>query len=238
MAVLKTISSGSSGNCYIIECSKETIIIELGVSWKEILNSVNYDLKKVVFCLSSHIHSDHALSIHNAISCGLSVYSNEDVQSIHSQVKVLKKGLKERIGGFKVQRIDLHHNVVCVGFLIEHEEFGRLVFCTDTNSIPYKFKNVNHFIVEANYSDELMIDNMCNDVYSRSASENHMEINDTIEFLKRNYSSDCNTIVLIHLSQGNADPKTFKKKVQEELGFSNVYVARKGLEVELLKEEF
>ena len=125
-----------------------------------------------------------------------------------------------------------------MGFLIEHEEFGRLVFCTDTNSIPYKFKNVNHFIVESNYSDELMIDNMCNDVYSRSASDNHMEINDTIEFLKRNYSSDCNTIVLIHLSQGNADPKAFKKKVQEELGFSNVYVARKGLEVELLKEEF
>ena len=169
---------------------------------------------------------------------GLSVYSCDEVVDVHPQVKVLKKGLKTRIGGFKVQRVDLFHNVQNIGFLIEHGEFGKLLFSTDTNRIPYKFKDVNHFIVESNYSNDLMIDHLCNDTYSRSASENHMEINDTIEFLKQNYTSNCNTIVLIHLSQGNADPKKFKKMVKDELGFSNVYVAQKGLEVELLKEEF
>ncbi len=153
-------------------------------------------------------------------------------------MKVLKKGLKTQIGGFKVQRVDLHHDVDCIGFLIEHDEIGRMVFCTDCRAIPYRFKNVNHFIVESNYSSDLMIDHMCENIYSKSASENHMEIGDTIEFLKRNYSASCNTIVLIHLSQGNADPKKFARMVKEELGFSNVHVARKGLEVELLKEEF
>lgn len=184
------------------------------------------------------IDRDHSLSIMNAIKRGLSVYSCEDVQSIHHDVKVLKKGLKARIGGFKVQRVDLFHNVPNIGFLIQHEEIGRLLFATDTNRIPYKFKDVNHFVVESNYSNDLMIDHMCENVYSMSASENHMEINDTIEFLKRNYSSECNTIVLIHLSQGNADPKKFIQMVKDELGFSNVHVARKGIEVELLKEEF
>ena len=184
------------------------------------------------------IDRDHSLSIKDAIKLGLSVYSCEDVQSIHREVKVLKKGIKTRIGGFKVQRVDLFHNVANIGFLIENEEFGKLLFATDTNKIPYKFKDVNHFITESNYSNDLMIDNLCNDTYIRSASENHMEINDTIEFLNKNYTSNCNTIVLIHLSQGNADPKKFKQMVIDELGFSNVYVARKGLEVELMKEEF
>lgn len=238
MATLKTISSGSIGNCYILECNDESLIIELGVSWVEILKGVNYDLSKVRGCLSSHRHLDHSASIEHAIRMGLSVYSCEDVQSVHQDAKVLKKGLKTRIGGFRVQRVDLQHNVDCIGFLIEHDEIGRLVFCTDTCRIPYIFKNVNHFVVEANYSNEIIVDMLCDNSYIRSASENHMEITDTIEFLMRNYSSDCNTIVLIHLSQGNADPKRFTQMVKDELGFSNVHVARKGVEVELLKEEF
>ena len=54
MATLKVISSGSVGNAYILDCGNEQLIIELGVSWKEILNELNYDLKKVRGCLASH----------------------------------------------------------------------------------------------------------------------------------------------------------------------------------------
>ena len=54
MATLKVISSNSCGNCYILECDNEQLIIELGVSWKDLLNELNYDLKKVRGCLASH----------------------------------------------------------------------------------------------------------------------------------------------------------------------------------------
>ena len=83
-----------------------------------------------------------------------------------------------------------------------------------------------------------MIDNACNNVYSQSASENHLEIEDTIEFLKQNYSSSLQTIILIHLSNGNINAETAKQRVKDELGFDNVYVADKGLIVELNKDDF
>jgi hypothetical protein len=113
-----------------------------------------------------------------------------------------------------------------------------MVFATDTNSVPYKFKGVQHWLVEANYSEEILIDNACNDVYSRSASENHLEINDTIEVLKRNYSSELQNVVLIHLSSGNSNEKEFKERVQQELGFDRVWVADKELKIQLNKSEF
>lgn len=239
MATLKILGSSSSGNCYLIECKDETLVLELGLKWGEILKGLNYKLGKVVGCLCSHLHSDHSKSIPNALSFGLSVYSCEEVASIYLGVETLKLGKKTRIGkGFIVQPIQMFHNVECYGFLIQHEEFGKLVFATDTNSVPYKFKGVQHWLIEANHSQDILIDNACDDVYSRSASENHLEINSTIETLKCNYTSEVQNIVLIHLSSTNADASGFKDKTQKELGFESVHIADKGLEIELNKSEF
>lgn len=233
-----TLGSSSSGNCYILDCDNEQLIIELGVSWKEIMKGLNYDITKVRACLTSHIHKDHSKSIPNAIKYGLQVVSCEEVQTIYPQVKVLKKGTKMRLGGFRVQSIPLRHNCECYGYLIEHNSIGKLIFATDCNSVPYRFKNVNHFVIECNYDADILIDNMCNNVYSQSASENHLELNDTIKFLKQNYSSALQSVILIHLSNGNINAEKAKQRVRNELGFSNVIVADAGVEIELIKEDF
>lgn len=238
MAQLKVLSSSSVGNCYILDCDGEKLIIELGCSWNDILSNIKYDLSKVCGALVSHKHHDHSKSISNALRYGLSVYSCEDVQSIHPKVKVLKKGVKTRIGKFTVQPIPVEHSVECYAFLIESKNMGRLVFVTDCSSFPYKIKNVNHFLIEANYSDDIAIDNMCNGFDNRSMSNQHLEINDTIDALKWNYSSSMQTVLLLHLSSGNSNADEFKQRVKDELGFSNVYVADKGLTINLDKDEF
>lgn len=233
MALLRCLGSSSSGNAYVLECDGETLILELGLSWKEIIKGLGFNIANVSGCVVSHQHKDHSLSIPNALKASLSVYSCQEVQSIHPKVKVLEKGKKTPIGSFNVMPIPLQHSCECYGFLIEHQKIGRCVFCTDCNAIPYKFKNISHFFVESNYDNALLINNMCNDVYSRSASENHLEINDTIDFLKANYTSSLQTIVLLHLSGGNSNANGFKQRVQQELCFSNVLVADKGVEIDL-----
>lgn len=183
---------------------------------------------------------DHANrdTIRKFIQYGIPIYSNEETRVVDKRIISMKKGRKTSIGGFKIQPILLFHNCMNFGYVIEHEEIGKLVFCTDTCRIPYRFKNVNHFMVEANYSYDLLIDHMCDNVYSQSASENHMEINDTIEMLKENYSSSLQNVVLIHLSNGNSDANEFVKKTKEELGFNNIFVAEKNFVLPLQKEEF
>ena len=238
MATLSVIGSSSVGNCYILDCNCEKLISELGCSWSEILSQLTFDLSRVSGALVSHRHQDHAKSISNALKYGLSVYSTEDVQSIHPKVKVLKKSHKTRIGRFVVQPIPIKHSVECYAFLIEHDDIGRLVFVTDCESFPYKIKNVHHFLIEANYSEDIAIDNMCNGFDNRSMSNQHLEINDTIDALKQNYSPSLQTVLLLHLSSGNSNANEFKQRVKDELGFSNVYVADRGLTINLDKDEF
>lgn len=166
------------------------------------------------------------------------MYSCADVQSIYKDVKVLKKGVKTRIGKFLIQSIPLKHNVDCIGFVIDTPKDDRIVFATDCESFPYKIKNVNHWLIECNYSEDLIIDHLCDGYNSRSMSGNHLEINDTIEVLKRNYSSSLQTVVLLHLSDNNSNADDFKSCVQKELGFPNVYVAESGMTIELNQEDF
>lgn len=238
MATLKVLGSSSKGNGYILECDNEKLIIELGIKWNEIAKGVDYKIENVKACLVTHKHLDHSLCVKDALKRGLSVYSCEEVQMCHPEVKVLGMGKKTRIGGFLVQPIPLHHNIECIGFLIEHKTMGRMVVCTDTNSIPYRFKDIHHFVVESNYSDDIMIENICNNIYSQSASENHMSIDNTVEFLKNNYSKSLRTIMLIHLSDGNSDAKAFKERVQNELAFPYVYIADKGVVIDVSKDPF
>lgn len=65
MATLKCLSSGSQGNCYLLECNNEVLIIELGVSWKEVLRGLNYDLSKVVGVLVSHSHRPRPFKVYS-----------------------------------------------------------------------------------------------------------------------------------------------------------------------------
>ena len=180
-------------------------------------------------------HGDHANkdTIKKVIQYGIPIYSCEETREIDKRIINIKKGRKTSIGGFKIQPIPLQHSVQCFGFLIEHDDFGRLVFATDCSSFPYLIKNVNHFLIECNWSEDVLIDNMCNNEEMRSRHEQHLELENTIMALSANYSSSLQTILLLHLSNGNSNEEMFKKRVKEELGFFNVYIAEKGLTLQL-----
>jgi ribonuclease BN (tRNA processing enzyme) len=185
-------------------------------------------------------HGDQANkdNIKQVIQYGIPIYSCEETREIDKRIINIKKGRKTSIGGFKIQPIPLQHSVQCFGFLIEHDDFGRLVFATDCSSFPYLIKNVNHFLIECNWSEDVLIDNICNNDEMRSRHEHHLELENTIMALSANYSSSLQTILLLHLSNGNSNEEMFKSRISEELGFFNVFIANKGLKIELNKEDF
>jgi hypothetical protein len=51
---LTVLGSSSEGNCYILESSNEKLIIELGISWIEVVKGLNYKIDDVAGCLVSH----------------------------------------------------------------------------------------------------------------------------------------------------------------------------------------
>lgn len=234
------INSNSSGNGYILTNGKESLVIELGRDWKEYEKSIGYNIENVKGCICTHLHFDHSnpKTINKILSLGIDVYSCKEVADKYSGVKEFIENKKYTFGGFKVQVFQLFHNVQNIGFLIDHEDMGRMLFATDTNAIPYRFKGINHFCVEANYSDDVIVDNAINNEWNSSQSQNHFSIEQCIDFIKENFSGSCQNIILCHLSSRNSNGTKFINDTKRELGFDNVFIAQKNKVFELNKDDF
>lgn len=53
---MNCVSSGSSGNCYILQNEKESLIIECGCRFSEVKKALGFNVMKVVGALISHEH--------------------------------------------------------------------------------------------------------------------------------------------------------------------------------------
>lgn len=235
---LKILSSGSHGNCALIYDSRgKCVMLDMGLPWQEILHGLNYDLASVSLALASHNHhADHTKSIVHCINSGIPTFANKDVCDHYKGCQFLDRMVK--VDGFKVQTFGLIHNVDNNAFIVDTFDGIRILYCTDTQYIPKRVKGVNCAIIECNHDEDTIISNMCEGVDSRSQFENHHSLDRCIEYLKSIYSADLTTIILWHPSGTNLNKKEAVRRVKEELGFEAVYMAEKGLELEICKEEF
>lgn len=148
----------------------------------------------------------------------MTVYGNDDLNEYNPKVKVLHPIKRYKIGNFVVMALDTPHGVPTYSYIIEHPDLGRLAFITDTSSWRYSIKGVNHWLIEANYDEEILIDTICEGSDVRSQSQQHLSISKTIDVLKRNYSPSTMGVYLIHLSNGLSNEKEFEKRVRKEIG--------------------
>lgn len=235
---LKILSSGSHGNCALIYDSRgKCVMLDMGLPWQEILQGLNYDLASVSLALASHNHhADHTKSIVHCISSGIPTFGNQDVCDHYNGCQFLDRMVK--VDGFKVQTFELVHNAPNSAFIIDTIDGIRILYCTDTQYIPKRVKGVHVAIIEANYDDQVIVDNLCEGIESRSQFENHHSLESCIDYLKTIYSADLTTVILWHPSGTNLNKKEAVRRVKDELGFEEVYMAEKGLELEICNSEF
>lgn len=214
---LKVIGSGSSGNCYILENETECLVIEAGLPLMEVKRATGYNIKKIVGVVASHTHQDHSKYLNQYLG----------IAPIYKPYELITPDMT--FGRFKVRAFKLVHDVECYGFYITHPDIGSLLYASDTEYIKYRFKGINHMLVEANYSEDL-IDN---DAINREhILRGHMSLETCHRFIQTNDNPMLKDIVLIHLSDKNADSATFLQKTKE-ITDKEVYIARRGLEVDL-----
>jgi len=241
---LRVLGSNSKGNCYLLEGKEETLMIECGVNIKKIKQALNFDFSKVVGCVVSHEHLDHAVSIPDITRLGLNVYATAGTFNgfKSNRAKCITTQKEFQIGGFKILAFDVKHDArEPVGFLINHKECGDTLFLTDTFYSPYSFKNLNNIIIEANYSKAIIDRKMRqgeNPEFLRNRIlKSHLSLENCKGALKANDLSLVNNIVLIHLSDSNSDEVQFQREVYELTG-KNVSVANVGMDIPFNKTSF
>ena len=235
MSILKVLNSGSKGNCYLLITPNETLIIEAGIRYKDILKGLDFKLDKVVGCLVSHEHKDHSKSIEDLIKNGIDIYSSKGTLKTlgieNYRSKVIKANKKQQVGNFTILPFDVVHDAEePLGFLIKHQDIGTLLFITDTCYCEYNFKNVNSILVECNYIKENLEEYCIETSLSARIKESHFELENVIDFLKASDLSKTRNLMLLHLSDKHGDSQIMKEKVEEATGIP-VLIAEKSTEI-------
>lgn len=235
---VKVLNSNSSGNCYILESENEALVIESGLRFLEVKKALNFNISKIVGCIISHEHGDHAKYAIEFLKAGIPVFCSQGTKDRIGvglyQPSVCFHGRRFNVGQFEIMCFDIVHDAAQpMGFIIKHPECGKILFLTDTYYSEFTFKGINHFLIEANYSDEILRENIesgrLNPTVKRRIETSHMSLQTCKQLLQANDLSECRTICLIHLSSTNSNAKQFKEEIQALTG-KMVYVAERGLE--------
>lgn len=221
---LKVLGSSSKGNCYILTNENEALIIEAGIPLLEVKKALSFDVRKIVGVVVSHSHGDHAIYVEQYRKVGISVFDAYRLCEINNG-----KFGKFVMGNFIIDTFPLIHDVPCYGYLIAHPEMGKLLFATDTEYVKYRFKNLNHILIEANYDKKYLLKS---DAKRKHVLEGHMSIDTAERFINANKTGLLQNVVLLHLSSDGSNPKEFKNRIQN-ITNADVNIATKGLEINL-----
>ena len=110
-----------------------------------------------------------------------------------------------------------------LGFLIYSTATReKLLFATDTYYIPNTFKHLNIIMVECNYSETIMNEQLekgcLNKSLAQRIQQSHFALENVIDFMKSNDWSEVTGIYLLHLSSANSDAEMFKREIQRITG--------------------
>ena len=226
---IKILASGSSGNAYLIRDGHTRLLLDAGIPFKRIQIGCGFRTSTIDACLVTHRHGDHAAAIPKLLQRGIAVYSNADVAGLHEGVQELTQRKEYPIGTLRILPFMAEHDVPCYGYQVTSTETGeKLVYITDSAYVRYTFTGLTHIMIEANYAQEIMIENVRDERVPLSLAarvmETHMSIETLLDLLRANDMSKVRQIYLLHLSDNNSDAEAFKRQVQQETG-AEVYIA-------------
>lgn len=226
---IHTIATGSKGNCYALEANNgEILLLECGIRFELIKEWFGFNLKKITACIITHEHGDHVKGVKKALADCVAVAGTPGTINAlnikHHRLKPIDMLKIYSFGSFKVWPFPIAHDAAepC-GYLIKHADFGRVLFCTDTSTVDFKFDDITTFIIEANY-DINKIDRNYNAFLSGRIKASHMSLDNCIKTILYNGVDNTKNIIIAHMSDTNIDSEECKERVRAATG-KNVFMA-------------
>lgn len=228
----ESLASSSAGNLYTICDEKTKLLIECGLTLKEIKKRLDFKLSEYNGCLVSHEHKDHSKAAKSLTKEGLNVYMSGGTAAALGlyQAQIVTPGEMFGIGSFDILPFKTFHDASePLGFLIRSKIDGeRMLFATDTVNLGVCSNNLDYIAVEANFDNSKLIasEHLPEKVKHR-IQNSHFEINMLCNYLKKCDLSHCKKIFLLHLSDNFGHENTFAQRVQKICRQAEVTVCKK-----------
>ncbi|SMF88071.1 Phosphoribosyl 1,2-cyclic phosphodiesterase [Paenibacillus uliginis N3/975] len=233
MIEIKPLGSSSAGNAYYVTDGHTPLLLECGLRFKDIQRALNYRMSEIAGCLMTHHHQDHSLAARNIMRFGIDLYASAGALEAaglcgHRAISV-KAREQFRLGTWTILPFEVEHDAdEPLGFLLVNKVGEKLLFATDTWYIQFQFSGLTHLLIECNYSEHILDQNIISGIVGverkRRLLKSHFSLENMKEFIRANDMSKVKEIWLIHLSDTNSDADLFKQEVQALTGCP-VYVA-------------
>lgn len=219
---ISSLNSGSNGNCYYVGNSSEAILVDVGLSCKEIelrLQRSGLDIRKIKAVFISHEHTDHIKGVERLSSKHqLPVYIT-DATRRKGRVK-LEKHLSQTfstipitIGDLSVTAFSKFHDAADpYSFMISHKEINVGVF-TDIGvacaNVIHHFKQCHAAFLESNYDEEMLANGRYPYHLKKriTGGYGHLSNSQALEIFKQHKPEFMTHLLLSHLSNNNNKPE-------------------------------
>ena len=225
MASIRTIYSGSSGNCTLVAGDGGVLLVDMGKSCKQtltLLYELGYAASDVKGILVTHEHSDHIgglkifLKHYEVPVFGMRRVLNEltfrDYVPLTAEMTELEHGVTQSICGLDVTPFRTPHDSVdCCGYRFESGT-GAVALATDLGTVSdetYSFLSGSKgVILESNYDRGLLMTGPYPFPLKQRimSAYGHLDNLDSSETVRRLVSEGTKEIVLAHLSDKNNTP--------------------------------
>ena len=161
--------------------------------------------------------------IRAGIDCYMSVGTANALElKSGSRVKTIFINSTIKIGTWRILPFDTIHDCAePLGFLLVSGK-NKVLFLTDSAYCKYKFNGLTHIMIECNYQEAILQENIDAGIVEygmkKRLLETHMSLNQTLGFLKANDLSKVQEIHLIHLSDRNSDAGMMRDEVIKATG--------------------
>lgn len=234
---LKCIGTGSTGNCFLLDVDGKILLLDAGVSIREIKAALDFDFSNVIGAVVTHHHKDHSKAVDDLRRMGVFVYTpyEELVPHDFGDITITVVPLRDKEDKW------LHTNgdgTECpiFGYIIDHCG-DRLAYFTDFLYLPYTFRSwaINTLLIACNHEDDAEYESEAQSYHSHLG---HSNLSTVAELIKVNQTASLNQVILCHLSQ-MANGDLMREKVLSTVSPGvRVFVAKDGEEYDLREIPF
>lgn len=245
------LNSGSNGNCYYVGNDTEAVLIDAGISCREIekrMTRLGLSMNKVKAVFVSHEHVDHISGVKTlSKKYQLPIYvTSKTLRSagILTEKHLLRSfaaGEPVMVGELCVTAfIKLHdasdpHSFVVSGNKVNVGVFTDIGHCCE--QLIHHFKQCHAAFLEANYCEDMLMNGRYPWVLKKriSGETGHLSNAQALDLFIQHRGPQLQHLVLSHLSKENNDPQLVSRLFGEKAGTVHITIASRYEETPVLQ---
>jgi phosphoribosyl 1,2-cyclic phosphodiesterase len=227
---IASINSGSNGNCYYVGNAMDAVLVDVGITCKEVeerLKKLNLSIKNIKAIFITHEHADHIR--------GVSVLANKYSLPVYITNKTARHGIrliKHLSKEFEAHQPITIGTLTVVGFDKKHDALDPHSFIVSGSGVTvgvftdigvvcdnliHYFKQCHAVFLESNYDEAMLETGKYPAILKKRirGGNGHLSNKQAVELFKNHKPDFMTHVILSHLSKENNTPeiaeKTFNK---------------------------